>query len=503
LTLEFRVATVLALLRNDETPDRFLYRKGSEVPGRAVRGLILSVALSAHVVAGAAAAQAVDASVQTPGVIRLDVAGIFTHADQRFTDTVREPESLWYQRIAIDLLSGIETTLATEIDRFFAATGTPVEGAATLGSLTARYQGTTRAVPFRLAVGLLPRTELTFSLPLERDDVLLQALGVADGTLGRNPDATGNAALLASIDPRWEALGASALLPTATSAIGIALSARVMELAGSAPSLPAGAADAQLLAQLLSLTPGAAPPLSGARPWRWGDLEVGARLLAISSFGTAAFPTGERPLDLRLTAAIAARLPTGQEVEPDEPFTRLPTVGHTGFRAGAEADLFMGRRFWLTAGTSLLTLRDREEPLAGTWLVSSVIWSPANELSLGIAPRYRLTETIAMGGRYEMRRSGTARSEIRGENGSFALVTPAGTVQRAGVEMRFSTLASIERVPGVLRGPYALEAGIGFLRTISGPPGIPASGAVILQGSILQRLWGGGTRPLDQRPIDR
>jgi hypothetical protein len=456
------------------------------------------MALFAQLMAGPVIAQAVDASVQSPGVIRLDVAGIFTHAENRFSDAGREPESFWYQRIASDLLSGFETNVSTEIDRFFAGTGGPVDGPATLGSLTARFQRSTRVVPFRLAIGLLPRTELTVSLPLERDDVLLQALGVTGATLGRNPDAAGNAALLSRIDPTWEALGGSALLPTAGSALGVALSARVQQLTGSSIALPANPADAQLLAQLLSLTPGAAPPLSGARPWRVGDLEVGARVLVLSSFGAAAYPADGGTVDFRLTAAIAARLPTGREVDPDEPFTQLPTVGHAGFRAGADADLFIGRRFWLTGGAGLLELGDRGDEGASTGVVSAVIWSPASELSLRIAPRYRLAETIAMGGRYEMLRSGVSRSEVRGENGSFTLATPAGTIQRAGVEMRYSTLASIEGVPGILRGPLALEAGISFLRTISAPPGIPASGSVILQGSILQRLWGASPRSQPQ-----
>jgi hypothetical protein len=451
--------------------------------------------LSTHLIAGSGSAQAVDASVLAPGVFRLDVAGIFTHAEQRFTDTGREPESQWYQRLAGDLLTELETGVSAEVARFFVGTGTAVDGSATFGLLSARYQGATGVVPFRLALGLLPRTELTLSVPLERDDVLLQALGVTGGNLGRNPDVAGNAALLSGIDPSWEALGGSALLPTGTSALGIALSARVEALTGSPLALPADPADAQLLAQLLSLTPGAAPPLSGPRPWRLGDLEVGARVLALSSFGPATYPKAERSLDFRLTAGIAARLPTGQEVEPDEPYTRLPTVGHAGLRTGAAADLFIGRRFWLTGGASLLGLQEREESSASPDVVSAVIWSPASELSFDIAPRYRLTETIALGGRYEMRRSGAARTEIRGEGGSFALLTPAGTVQRAGIEMRFSTLAGVERVPGLLRGPLAVEAGISLLRTISAPPGIPASGSVVLQGSILQRMWGGGPRP--------
>lgn len=390
---------------------------------------------------------------------------------------------------------------AVEIDRFFAATGgiPPDNGAsAMIGDLRTQLDVTSRQIPIKIMMGVLPRTEISLAMPIVREQVLVQNFVAPNGTLGRNPNAAANAALLASVDPRWEALGRSVLLPTEASPLGVQLRQRVMAVTGRALALPTAAVDAEGIGELLAAFPQPIPTRSGLQPWRVGDLEIGVRVLAISTLGASPYPTGDGEMDLRLTASAAARLPTGQQPALADRFTQLPSTGRSGFRVGTEGDLFAGR-LWLNGTASLLTLRSRSENVGETDLPTAVLWDPATELLMTLAPRYRVAETIAMGARYELARSGgTRREAILGETG-FVLESPSGSIQRVGFDLRFTTLPTLTRLPTTLRGPLALEAGIMYLQDISGPAGVPAARSVVLQGSLVHRLWGGRAEPAAPR----
>jgi len=78
---------------------------------------------------------------------------------------------------------------------------------------------------------------------------------------------------------------------------------------------------------------------------------------------------------------------------------------------------------------------------------------------------------------------------------AFVLESPAGSLHRVGMDLRFTTLPTIARLPTTLRGPLAVEAGIMYLQTIAGPEGIPATRFIVLQGSLVHRLWGGQREP--------
>jgi len=438
-------------------------------------------------------AQSIGGPVQPRGALRVDVENIFAHAAQRFSADGREPAGAWFQRLVGETVGEVVTATASEINLFFAATGGVPAGAdaeAAIGDLRTQLDVTTRHVPVSLRVGVLPRTEATLAFTVEREQVLVQNFVAAGGTLGTNPNPTANAELLASVGPRWESLGRSALLPTESSPLGIQLRQRVMALTGRTIALPTTTADVQAIQLLLTAFPEPVPTQSGLRPWRVGDLEVGARVLVLSTFGEAPYPEGSGEPEVRLTASVAARLPTGRPAAMTDMFTQLPTVGQSGFRAGSEGDLFAGR-FWLNGSANLLTLRSRSEPAPDASIPATVVWDPATELLMRLAPRYRLAQTIAMGARYELARSGSTRRQlIEGEN-SFTLESPAGSVQRIGLDLRFTTLPTIAGLPTPLRGPLALEAGLSYLQTIAAPPGVPAVRSVILSGSLTNRLWGG------------
>lgn len=453
-----------------------------------------SLCLVAALLAGTvpAGAQAPDGAIAPRGSIRFDVAGTYAEQESRFASAGTEPLGAWYSATVQGASVEAAAVLEQRLRDFFAATG---EGgpslspaAITFGATGARLHASTRQVPMRLAIGIVPRGELTLTLPVEREELLVQGVGLSGATLGRNPDRTRNAALLGQISESWRALGASSFLPLANSPAGQALRERVESLTEGELELPTEAASGALLSDFVGEE---GRPASGARPWRIGDLEVGGRYMLFSTFGARAFPAAPAPLHLRVTAAAAARLPTGQAAEPADPFTLLPTVGRSGFRAGADVDLFAGRRWWLAGGAQLLRLQEGENRFEGEGPVV-VVWSPASEVALRLAPRYRLTDAISFGARYEMARSASEHRETLAERADFLVTTPSGLVQRAGVEIRYSTLPVIEAVAPLLRNPFAIEVGLGYLHTFAAPAGVPASRAVVLQGSLLGRLWGSG-----------
>ena len=429
------------------------------------------------------------------GGVRLDVGGHFSHFGSRFGVDATEPADGWYASRVTGVTGQMAEATSSGIERFLESTGGGAPaGPAILGTPDVAFHGTTREIPIRLAIGLVPRTELTFRLAIARDEVLVQRFWLEGGTLGRNPDPQGNAELLAGIHPDWGELFAGLLLPVSESELGMQLRAHVMALTGEELLLPESAADAELLGEILNESPGLSPPPSGLRPWRAGDLEAGIRVRVLSTFGDLAYPAESSGLHARVAASLAARLPTGQRVRPAEPFTQLEGVGQSGIRGGVDVDLFAGSKFWFSGGAGILRLggtgsTGEEEPEAG-----AVVWSPSHEIALRAAPRYRLTETISIGGRYEMARSGRERREIRTEGGDFTLITPAGTVQRAGLEVRYSTLPALGALPRGFGSPLPLEFAVGYLQTFAGPSGAPAPRTAFLQASVLHRFWGGDRR---------
>ncbi len=454
-----------------------------------------ALSLALLLAASGASAQAHSGAVLPAGGVRVDVAGHFSHFNVRRVTGGTEPADAWFRRLVDAEVEEAGAGTGALLESFFAGTGGVQPGGAAadaiVGTADLGFHNTTREVPVRLAVGLFPRVELTVALPFERDEVLLQRYWLAGGNLGTNPDPVRNAQILASIDDGWAALGSAGLLPVEDTPLGILLAERVLALTGQELSLPAEAVGATFLGDRLGAA-GLTPPLSGVRPWRTGDLEVGARLRVLSTFGDLAYPEASAGTGVRLTVAAAARLPTGQEVEPEEPFTQLASVGHTGFRLGADADIFIGRRAWLSAGGEMAH-RSGGDSAAGdeTEPLQAIVWSPASEMALRLTPRFRLTDLISFGGRYEMLRSGSERREVTTPTAAFALVTPAGSLHRLGFEVRYTSLPQIGALPGRLRGPLAMEAGLAYLQTVAGPAGAPAPGTVVIQASILHRLWGG------------
>lgn len=385
----------------------------------------------------------------------------------------------------------------SSLNELLAATGggDPVsEDALSLGVLDLAATADTRRVPMEVGVGLLPRVEVDLMVPIFRSELRVTRFEMSGGTVGRNPAPDANAAALAGFGAEFEALGRSALLPLASSALGKELRRRV-EAAGGELILPvAPAAGDSLLNAILAAELGMPPLATFRERWRVGDAEGSVRVRVLSTFGDAAFPADSAGVHYRLAAIAGARLPTGSEPDTLRLLLPAPSVGLTGWSAGVAGDLFVGHRFWIGGGIRysvarpvdvLRRLTAPDEPFGSPDPPRTVRWSPPSELRVRLSPRLRLEESIAIGVDYEL--LGLGRSSFEGADGAASVLdAPGGAVQRIGGSVRFSTLPSAGPGSGVL----PMDAALSYTRTQSGPSGHPAATSLRVEGRIYHRFWG-------------
>src|SRR5690606_29314879 len=107
--------------------------------------------------------------------------------------------------------------LATSLTALFEGTGglpsDAAPGALSLGDLDLGARGSRSSAAARLSIGIAPRLEIGARLPLGRADRLVYRQRLEGGTLGVNPDRTGNQAILDAIG--WGEVGESVFLPLA------------------------------------------------------------------------------------------------------------------------------------------------------------------------------------------------------------------------------------------------------------------------------------------------
>lgn len=453
---------------------------------------------------GAAQVEASDSYVLRPGQIRLGAALRYTGYDERFGTSGREALTApLLQPLTPSAFAPLQP-LSAGLSDFFTATAAqpgaqPVAFDASmlsLGTPDLRLFESVVTTPLELSLGVLPRVEIGVSVPLLRGEQMLERFTLADGTVGANPDAAGNAAILGGIGAQWEELGRSGFLPTDSSALGKALQARVGALAGGAAlDLPAEPGDTAVFqAQLLSAygVPGVRSRVDRIRP---GDARLLGRVMLLSNFGAAPVPPDSaRGAHFRSTLLLGLRLPTGVAPDTVELIPIGYDVGFSGYSAGVVNDLFLGRRFWLTAavsyasfGASDLTrlLAPPATPLSELGPPVEVRLTPGSELRVRIAPRFRLLEEISLGAEYQMDRLGAGRLQGGGAEGAeFEL--PGATGQRVGGGLRYSTLPAVEEG----RGRVPIEMEIRYQRSIAGAGGMPAAGYTVAEVRIMPRLWG-------------
>lgn len=452
-----------------------------------------------------APAAAQDSFVTPRGVLRAGLAGDYAQFDTRFGTVAgggsdQTPLGAPFAGALTAQRFGPLQPLQTELNRFFAAQR---QGAARpdllagaenllLGNL--RYAVTAEATraPVSLSAGVLPRLSVEVIVPFVLLGRSVNAFGLADGTVGTNPNAAFNGALLGRVGSGHSALGGLELLPVSGSALGVELQRRVGAATGGdtllLPATPLTAA--QFAALAAQQETGLALFESAFDAWRVGDVEVGARYQLLNTLASGAYPALDSSA-VRVAAELYGRFPTGQR--PDSlplPFLD-PGLGQTGVIAGLAADWFRGRlhtaahaRYTvLLAGTSVRRLDGAFAPSAN---VRSLQRDPGDELEVRLAPRYRLNPYLALGAEYGFLGKGADLFRDGGEDVSARVGAGSLTAHRAGLGAWFSTLPSYYAGRTVV----PVELSIGYLRTVAGAGGAPVAATLQVQGRVYQRAWG-------------
>jgi hypothetical protein len=357
------------------------------------------------------------------------------------------------------------------------------------GSLDGRLALNNRVGSGRLAVGIFPRVEIGVTGSIIRTEELPLRVELAGGTVGLNPDRTGNANLFARIDTvGGAALGASAVLPLEGSRLGSHLQDLVFEATGDSLLLPVAA----LTVADLGTSFGFAPYPHLVSPVTVGDVELDARTDLLRTFDGPYYPSPEDgELNARLTLRGRVRLPVG-EVLPRTPRTNwAPISGHGGLGAGGAMDVFFSRFLqvsatadWLRLDAASVLMPVPVDAIRGaTTGTTEASFEPGEIVRISVAPKIRLTEEISVGGVWWSERQGAGAWAIEG----VRIPIEERTAESAGLTIGYSSLAASQR--GRTGAP--IEASISFATPLSGSGGSPAARVATARVTFLRRLWGG------------
>ncbi|HEU0015268.1 MAG TPA: hypothetical protein VFQ45_16370 [Longimicrobium sp.] len=465
--------------------------------------------------AAAPAAAQVEAWVLPRGMLELNASALYTHYDARAGAPLGSEFLAAYTSLAGRLFGDVEDELRTGIAALFAATDDP-DPSSSADSITAGIPSLTvaadlRQAPLTLRYGWSDRITLSLTVPFERQWASVLGPYLAGGTLGLNAQADYNGALLAEIDPEFESLGRSALLPTRDSPEGRELQERVrthLGGAGDTLQLPAAPltfaqaeADARFNEQLSPEERAGLLATSARRSYSIGDVELGARFLL--SRGPAGWPEPDSVAGfaLRTAVGVRARLPTGRG--GTLLLMELPSgSGHAGVGVDVLADAFVNRR-WTVSGAARLdvALAADVERLAFTEVqpfptdseTVTLSRQPGARLSLVIVPRWRLTREIAFTGQYAFAGAG----ETTYSGGGDVITTPLEstgpwTAHSAGLGAMYSSLRGFAL--GETDWPF--EVSLAYTRTFAGTGLAPDAGLLRVTGRLFYP-----TRPLPGRPV--
>ena len=455
-----------------------------------------------------ASAQSHGAMVLPPGSVRLSGGGEYASFDALFGASGKTGVGESIRGPLVTSAFPALSPLYENLGGFLASTaGRPGAGAIvldpddlSLGEVDAALFMSRVHVPMRIEAGIFRRVQVGVQLPLVRGRQLVERLGITGATVGANPDAAGNANLLARLGGNGRTLGGLSLLPTAESPAGRELQNRVRAATGDTLTLPhADSVRGTVLQSLLADAYGVEGLASSAELWRAGDLEIDLRVSLLDGLRGAAYPDStSRGLAIRAAAFGGVRLPTGIGSDTVTLFGRDPDVGLSGYELGAGADLFFGarrsitvtlRQITLTSGDVLRRVAPLDAPLSTLAPASELRWNPGDTLQLRIAPQYRLADPIVAGIEYELQRAtGGSYDAPAGTEGAELLATSGGTSHRIGAGVRFTSLPAFGR----RESGIPLEVSLSWARLLAGPEGMAAESRVQLEGSLYVALWGRG-----------
>jgi hypothetical protein len=475
--------------------------------------LLLATALPAR-----ARAQGEDARVLPRGYLELRGAGIYTQWNSRFTGSGTEPLGATFsaqlQPAADQLLQPLVTPLQTSLAAFFSGTASSVQNPVTPDPLTggtvdARLAGDLRTAPFTLSYGLTSRIMVGVTVPFERNATSVSALLLRGGQVGLNPNTTTNAAILGRINTAYRALGEGVALPVSGTPAAIELQRRVLALAGDTLLLPTRAVnlDELLKGAEASEETAALQAASAATPFQLGDVEVGVRLQLVNGVRGYPFPDSTRATGMRSTLAVTARLPTGARADTFFLLVAPRQTGHFGLSADLYNDIFLSRKFWMTAAAGYTQLSaanvlrfpfSSERPFPSDTSTPRTLRSqPGARIRASLMPRYRLTREFTFAAAYQFEHAAATTYTAADDAGEVFL----GPVERADAWTMHTVGfgASYSTIGAFLRGktPFPLEFSILYRNSVAGSGFAPHAGTIEAGGRILYQLTG---RPRRVRP---
>jgi hypothetical protein len=211
----------------------------------------------------------------------------------------------------------------------------------------------------------------------------------------------------------------------------------------------------------------------GARPLREaslnaiGDVDISAKVRLFDSFdraGRSRFTAGG--FGLRQSLLVRFRLGTGTRERADEFLDQGSGTGTNAISLRSLTDVMLGDRFWTTmslgyTASARSDVRIRVPSVAGaqwleSWREALVPVTPGALMEVAFAPRWQLSDYVALGAEWRWRGKGADRYAI-----DSTATTPLGTTvpllgsilgdasrtseQKAGLTATFSTLAARAR----------------------------------------------------------
>lgn len=488
---------------------------------RAARALLVLVAAAAP---ARAAAQDAEAWVLPRGLLEVSAGGTFSQYDSRlgFGDLPLGYELVGPLSLATERSTGPATALVRSgLADFYANTSDPEPGplpdSLTPGRLALRLTGDERLVPFVVRYGLTRRLTLSLTVPIERRGTSAAGPYLAGGTLGINPDAARNGAVLAGVNPRFGMLGTGLLLPVRGTPAAVELQDRLRARSAAdtllLPDNPVTIAellDNEFAAGLVTPEEQAALALvSARRPYQLGDVQLGARFLLKPGPAGWPFPDSVTGRSLRTSVGARVRLPTGRSGARF--LTEVPPGGgHLGVGVDVLNDVFLSSRWYVNASASLDVLFPTDvqrlafsvtRPFPADSALRIVRRAPGPRLALNLTPWWRLTDEISFSGGYAL----VAQGRVDYSGGEEGLrQTPlewrtGGSLHALGVGARYSSLQAFARG----RADVPFEVTLSLSRAFAGGGAAPQTSSVRVTGRIFvdprqfRRLLPGGPPPAD------
>lgn len=444
-----------------------------------------------------ARAQDADAWVLPRGRLELTGTGVYTHFDHRLGGSVLGAEFVQpFQDVANLLLSdSLAVANAGTRQLVNRLTGGTLPDSLVPGGTTFGLRTDVRQLPLTVRYGWRSRVTLFVTVPIERR--LTAALGpyLVGGNVGLNPDAVANRAALSAIDPTLATFGGGLLLPVRGTRLGDSLQALLRARGTDTLRLPARTLDypdllgnTRLAGALSEEQAAAFDSLSISRGYQFGDVQVGARFLLVPGPAGWPLPDTVRGRSVRTAVGVRGRLPTG--ARGTRYLTEVvPGGGHFGVGVDAFNDLFLSRRWLVSASASadMLLPADvqrlgfaEDRPFPADTAIRTVRRSPGAQVMASVVPRWRLTREMSFAAQYAL--TWTGATTYSGD----ALPGPVETTESwmahaAGIGARYSTLRAYTL--GQARVP--VEVDLSYVGAFAGSGVAPAYNQVRITGRFL------------------